>query len=54
MALVRSGSDVVAGGVLDAGGCAGDCVLISIASCLCAVEAPGRERLVDTHAIALP
>src|SRR5215471_8332361 len=54
MAVVRSGSDGVPGGVLDAGGCAGDCVLIRIAACLFAGEAPGRERLVDTHAIALP
>src|SRR5262245_20013881 len=54
MALVRSGSDGVASDVLDAGGCAGDCVRIIIAACLFAGEAPSRERLVDTHAIALP
>jgi hypothetical protein len=53
VASVRSGSDGVAGGVLDAGAYAGDCVLLLIASCLFAVEAPGRERLVDTHTIAL-
>jgi hypothetical protein len=51
---VRSGSDVVAGGVLDAGAFAGYCVLIIIASCLFAVEAPGRERLEYTHEISLP
>src|SRR6516164_8208512 len=54
MTVVRSGSDGVAGDVLDAGGCAGDCVRIIIAACLFAGEAPSRERLVDTHAIALP
>jgi hypothetical protein len=53
VASVKSGSDGVAGGVLDAGAYAGDCVLLLIAACLFAVEAPGRERLVDTHAIAL-
>src|SRR5262245_30440374 len=54
MAVVRSGSDGVAGDVLDAGGCSGDSVLIRIAAWFFAVEAPGSERLVDTHAIALP
>src|SRR5262249_35809949 len=54
MAGVRSGSDGAAGDVLDAGGWAGDCVRIIIAACLFAVGAPGRARLVDPHAIALP